>query len=220
LAPTGQTGIDQRGHERKDMRGQACVVLTVLGGWEAGRHEICASAAAAAADTAAWTNLLAARQRRGRDPNGGRMVVSAGRSGRPAARAQERPPARPPRCGGHTIRGLERSVCSRDRVTTDPPTPTALRVEQARQLRRQPRTTAAHAICEAPTRTEADVRRSTFQARRGEVAPAVVRKRTQGSARRSTLYQFDGAVERKGSTLYSCKRATSHSTRSKSVSPG
>jgi transposase-like protein len=40
LAPTGATWIDQSGHERREMRGQERVVLTVMGVWEDGRHEI------------------------------------------------------------------------------------------------------------------------------------------------------------------------------------
>jgi transposase-like protein len=40
LAPTGQTFLDRSGHERREMRGQERVVLTVMGVWEDGRHEI------------------------------------------------------------------------------------------------------------------------------------------------------------------------------------
>jgi transposase-like protein len=194
LAPTGQSWIDQSGHERKEMRGQERVVLTVMGVWEDRRHEILHYEAAAAEDTEAWSNLLAALKRRGLDPNGVRMVVSDGSNGLPAALSSELPAARQQRCVVHKIRGLERSFCYRDLLTTDPTTQTALTFEQARQLRRQQLTTDAHAIFEAPTRTEAQARLSTFQARWRDVEPEVVRKLTQGIESSFTFYQFDVAV--------------------------
>jgi putative transposase len=196
LAPTGATWIDQSGHERKEMRGQERVILTVMGVWEDGRHEILHYEAAAAEDTEAWTGMLAALKRRGLDPNGVRMVVSDGSSGLPAALSSELPTARQQRCVVHKIRGLERSFCYRDLVTTDPTTQTALTFEQARQLWRQQLTTDAHAIFEAPTRTEAEARLSTFQARWEDVEPEVVRKLTQGIESSFTFYQFDVALHR------------------------
>jgi transposase-like protein len=194
LAPTGQTFLDQSGHERKEMRGQERVVLTVMGIWEDGRHEILHYEAAAAEDTDAWTNLLAALKRRGLNPDAVRMVVSDGSSGLPAALAQELPKAQQQRCVVHKIRGLERSFCYRDLLTTDPTTQAALTFEQARRLRRQQLTTEAHAIFEAPTRTEAEQRLSTFQAKWGSVEPEVVRKLTQGIESSFTFYQFDVAL--------------------------
>jgi putative transposase len=194
LAPTGATWIDQSGHERREMRGQERVVLTVMGVWEDGRHEILHYEAAAAEDTDAWTHLLAALSRRGLDPASVRMVVSDGSSGLPAALAQELPTAQQQRCVVHKIRGLERSFCYRDLETTDPTTQITLTFEQARQLRRQQLTSDAHAIFEAPTRSEAVERLSTFQAKWRSVEPEVVRKLTQGIESSFTFYLFDVAL--------------------------
>ena len=194
LTPTGQTWLDQSGHERREMRGQERVVLTVMGVWEDGRHEILHYEAAAAEDSDAWTSMLAALKRRGLDMEGVRMVVSDGSSGLPAALAQELPTTKQQRCVVHKIRGLERSFCYRDLVTTEPTTQTALSFEQARRLRRQQLTADAHAIFEAPSRTEAEVRLSTFQTKWGGVEPEVVRKLTQGIESCFTFYQFAVAL--------------------------
>jgi putative transposase len=40
LAETGQTWLDRSGHERREMRGVERVILTVMGVWLDGRHEI------------------------------------------------------------------------------------------------------------------------------------------------------------------------------------
>jgi transposase-like protein len=194
LVPTGQTWIDQSGHERKEMRGQERVILTVMGVWEDGRHEILHYEAATAEDTDAWTNLLAALKRRGLDPKGVRMVVSDGSSGLPAALAKELPTAEQQRCVVHKIRGLERHFCYRDLVTTDPTTQAPLTFEQARRLRRGQLTTDAHAIFEAPTRAEAVERLAAVQATWRAVEPEVVRQLTQGIESSFTFYQFDVAL--------------------------
>ena len=196
LAPTGATWIDQSGHERKEMRGQERVVLTVMGVWEDGRHEILHYEAAEAEDSEAWTTLLAALKRRGLDPNGVRMVVSDGSSGLPAALAKELPSAQQQRCVVHKIRGLERHFCYRDLLSTDPTTQAPLTFEQARRLRREQVTTEAHAIFEAPSRAEASQRLAAFSARWAEVEPEVVRQLKQGIESSFTFYQFDGALHR------------------------
>jgi len=88
LVPTGATWIDQSGHERREMRGQERVILTVMGVWEDGRHEILHYQAAEAEDSDAWTNLLSALKQRGLDGASVRLVVSDGSSGLPAALAK------------------------------------------------------------------------------------------------------------------------------------
>jgi transposase-like protein len=196
LVPTGQSWIDQSGHERKEMRGQERVVLTVMGVWEDRRHEILHYEAAAAEDTDAWTKLLAALKRRGLDPARVRMVVSDGSSGLPAALAKELPSAQQQRCVVHKIRGLSRYFCYRDLVSTDPTTPAPLTFEQARRLRREQVTTEAHAIFEAPSRAEAIERLAAFQTRSRAVEPEVVRQLTQGIESSLTFYQFDVALHR------------------------
>ncbi len=89
LAETGATFLDRRGHERCELRGVAQGIWPVMGVWEDGRHDILHSRAAPAEDLQAWTGLLAALERRGLDPDVVRMVVSDGKSGLPAALAQE-----------------------------------------------------------------------------------------------------------------------------------
>ena len=194
LAPTGQTFLDRSGHERREMRGQERVLLTAMGVWEDGRHEILHYEAVAAEDTEAWTTVLAALKRRGLDPNAVRMVVSDGSTGLPAALAKELPSAQQQRCVVHKIRGLERQFCYRALLTSHPTTQAGLTFEQARRLRRQQLTTDAHAIFEAPTRAEAVERLATFQATWEDVEPEVVRKLAQGIESSLTFYQFDIAL--------------------------
>jgi len=63
LQPTGATWIDQSGHERREMRGQDQVILTVMGVWEDGRHQIIHYQLAAAEDSAAWSGMMGAVMR-------------------------------------------------------------------------------------------------------------------------------------------------------------
>jgi transposase-like protein len=176
------------------MRGQEQVILTVMGVWEDGRHEILHYEAAAAEDTQSWTALLAALKRRGLDPQAVRMVVSDGSSGLPAALAQELPLAQQQRCTVHKIRGLERYFCYRDLVRSDPATQAPLTFEQARRLRRQQLSTDAHAIFDAPSRTEAEARLASFQTTWGILEPEVVRMLSKDIELSLTFYQFDVAL--------------------------
>src|SRR6266545_3772388 len=191
LAPTGQTWLDRSGHVRQEMRGQERVVLAVMGIWEDGRHEILHYEATDAESTEAWSLVLAALQRRGLKPEAVRMVVSDGTTGLPAALTQYLPAAQQQRCTVHKIRGLERQFCYRDLLMTDPTTQEALSFEQARRRRRLQLTTDAHAIFEAPTRTEAEQRLATFRTTWGQREPEVVRLLTQDIALSLTFYQFD-----------------------------
>ena len=63
--------------------------------------------------------------------------------------------------------------------------------EQARRLRRQQLTTDAHAIFEAPTRTEAEQRLATFRTTWSQREGAVVRLLMKDIALSLTFYQFD-----------------------------
>jgi len=162
LQPTGALWIDQSGHERREMRGVDQVILTVMGVWEDGRHQLMHYQLAAAEDTAAWSDLLTTLIGRGLDAATIQLVVSDGSTGLPAALASHLPNAKQQRCVVHKIRGLERSFCYRDLTMIDPLTQEPLTYEAARRLRRQHLSTDAHAIFEAPTRAEADARLFDF----------------------------------------------------------
>ena len=194
LAPTGQTFLDRSGHERAEMRGQERVVLAVMGVWEDGRHEILDYEATDAESSESWSAVLAALTRRGLDPQAVRMVVSDGTTGLPAAITTHLPQAQQQRCTVHKIRGLERQFCYRDLVTTDPTTQAPLTFEQARHLRREQVTTAAHTIFDAPTRTEALERLAAFQTAWGALESEVVRLLTKDIGLSLTFYQFDVAL--------------------------
>src|SRR6266852_4440305 len=114
LAPTGATWLDQSGHERREMRGTDQVILTVMGVWPDGRHQIIHYQLAAAEDTAAWSDLLAALLARGLDASAVQLVVSDGSTGLPGALSTKLPHAKQQRCVVHKIRGLERAFCYRD----------------------------------------------------------------------------------------------------------
>ena len=191
LAPTGQTFLDRSGHERAEMRGVERVVLAVMGVWEDGRHEILHYEATDAETTQSWSAVLASLTQRGLNPDAVRLVVSDGSTGLPAALTQELPAAQQQRCTVHKIRGLERQFCYRDLLMTDPSTQEALTFEQARRQRRLQVTTDAHAIFEAPTRTEALERLDTFRTTWGQLEGEVVRLLTKDIALSLTFYQFD-----------------------------
>jgi transposase-like protein len=196
LQPTGALWIDQSGHERREMRGVDQVILTVMGVWEDGRHQILHYQLAAAEDTAAWSTLLTTLLGRGLDAAAVKMVVSDGSTGLPAALATHLPDATQQRCVVHKIRGLERAFCYRDLMMIDPVTGEPLSYEAARRLRRQHLSTDAHAIFEAPTRVEANARLATFRATWGGVEPEVVRLLTKDVEACLTFYQFDQALHR------------------------
>lgn len=191
LAPTGQTWVDRSGHERREMRGQEQVVLTVMGVWPDGRHQILAYQAATAEDTEAWASLFAHLKERGLDPNAVRLVVSDGSTGLPAALTRELPRAQQQRCVVHKVRGVEQSFLYRELPTHDPHTQETLTPEAARRLRRQQVTTEAHAIFEAPTRAEAEQRLIAFRTTWEQVEPEVVRKLAHDIERCFTFYQVE-----------------------------
>ena len=196
LQPTGALWIDQSGHERCEMRGVEQVILTVMGVWEDGRHQIMHYQLAAAEDTAAWSQLLATLIGRGLDAATVQMVVSDGSTGLPAALATHLPAAKQQRCVVHKVRGLERAFCYRDLLRTDPTTQEPLTYEAARRLRRQQLSTDAHAIFEAPTRAEAEARLAAFRATWGVREPEVVRLLTKDVDACLTFYQCDPVLHR------------------------
>jgi len=196
LQPTGALWIDQSGHERREMRGVDQVILTVMGVWEDGRHQILHYQLAAAEDTAAWSDLLATLIGRGLDAATIQMVGSDGSTGLPAALATHLPDAKQQRCVVHKIRGLERAFCYRDLTMIDPLTQEPLTYEAARRLRRQQLSTDAHAIFEAPTRAEADARLAVFRATWGGLEAEVVRLLTKDVETCLTFYQFDQPLHR------------------------
>lgn len=191
LQPTGALWIDQSGHERREMRGVDQVILTVMGVWEDGRHQILHYQLATTEDTAAWSDLLSTLIGRGLDAATVQMVVSDGSTGLPAALATHLPAAKQQRCVVHKIRGLERAFCYRDLPTTDPVTHEPLTHEAARRLRRQHLSTEAHAIFEAPTRAEAEARLTAFRSTWASLEPEVVRLLTKNMDASLTFYQFD-----------------------------
>jgi len=191
LAPTGATWLDQSGHERREMRGVDQVILTVMGVWPDGRHQILHYQAAAAEDTAAWSELLRILIARGMDATAVQMVVSDGSTGLPSAMATHLPTAQQQRCVVHKIRGLERAFCYRDLSRVEPLAQEQLSYEAAKRLRRQQLTTDAHAIFEAPTRAEAIVRLSQFRTTWATLEPEVVRLLSKDVELCLTFYQFD-----------------------------
>jgi transposase-like protein len=194
LQPTGALWIDQSGHERREMRGVDQVILTVMGVWPDGRHQIIHYQLAAGEDTAAWSQLLATLIGRGLDAATVQMVVSDGSTGLPAALATHLPSAKQQRCVVHKIRGLERAFCYRDLTTIDPVTQETLTHEAARRLRRQQLATDAHAIFEAPTRAEAEARLAAFRATWGTREREVVRRLTKDVDACLTFYCCDQAL--------------------------
>ena len=191
LFPTGVTFLDRSGHERVEMRGQDQVILTVMGVWPDGRHQIIHYQLAAAEDTAAWSDLLATLIARGLDATAVRMVVSDGSTGLPSALTTHLPQAQQQRCVVHKIRGLERAFCYRDLTLLDPDTQEPLTYEAARRLRRQQLSSDAHAIFEAPTRGEAQARLAQFRATWGTLESEVVRLLSKDVDACLTFYQFD-----------------------------
>jgi transposase-like protein len=196
LQPTGATFLDQSGHERRQMRGQDQVILTVMGVWPDGRHQILHYQLAAAEDTAAWSELLAALIARGVDASAVQMVVSDGSTGLPAALATHVPKAKQQRCVVHKIRGLERAFCYRDLSTLDPVSQETLTHEAARRLRRHQLSMDAHAIFEANTRAEALERLEQFRTTWGTLEGEVVRLLTKDVDACLTFYQFDVPLHR------------------------
>jgi putative transposase len=191
LVPTGESWTDQSGHERQQMRGVEQVILTVMGVWEDGRHQIMHYQLATAEDTKAWSDLLLALKERGLDASAVRMVVSDGSTGLPSALAEHLPKAQHQRCVVHKIRGLERAFCYRDLTLTDPLTQQPLTYEAARRLRRQQLSTDAHAIFEAPERAEAEERLAQFRTTWGTLEGEVVRRLSKDVDLCLTFYQFD-----------------------------
>jgi transposase-like protein len=191
LQPTGATWFDQSGHERAEMRGVEQVILTVMGVWEDGRHQIIHYQAAGAEDTAAWSELFAALTKRGLDTAAVRMLVSDGGTGLPAALAAHLPKAKQQRCVVHKIRGLERAFCYRELTLIDPLSGEELTHEAAKRLRRQQLSSEAHAIFEAPSRAEAQQRLEQFRVAWQGLEREVVRLLLKDIEACLTFYEFE-----------------------------
>jgi transposase-like protein len=194
LQPTGALWTDQSGHERREMRAVEQVILTVMGVWEDGRHQIIHYQAAGAEDSAAWSDLLAALIGRGLDAAAVRMVVSDGSTGLPAALAEKLPKAQQQRCVVHKIRNLERAFCYRELTLIDPLTQEPLSYEAARRLRRQQLCSDAHAIFGAASRAEAQEQLAQFRTKWGTLESEVVRLLNKDVDLCLTFYQFDHAL--------------------------
>jgi len=194
LAPTGATWTDQSGHERREMRGTDQVILTVMGVWLDGRHQIIHYQPATSEDSEAWKDLLAALIRRGLDAAAVQMVVSDGSTGLPAALALHLPTANQQRCVVHKIRSLEKAFCYRDLTRIDPISGEPLSHERARRLRRQQLSTDAHTSVEASSRAEALERLAHFRTSWGALEPELVRLLSKDSDACLTFYQFDHAL--------------------------
>jgi transposase-like protein len=191
LQPTGATWFDQSGHERAEMRGVEQVILTVMGVWEDGRHQIIHYQAVGAEDTAAWSELFAALTKRGLDTAAVRMLVSDGGTGLPAALAAHLPNAKQQRCVVHKIRGLERAFCYRELTLIDPVSGEELTHEAAKRKRREQLSREAHAIFEAPSRTEAQERLEQFRAAWQGLEREVVRLLLKDIEACLTFYEFE-----------------------------
>jgi transposase-like protein len=191
LFPTGALWTDKSGHERQEMRGQEQVILTVMGVWPDGRHQIIHYELAPAEDTASWSALFATLLARGLDGSAVQIVVSDGSTGLPAALATHLPSVKQQRCVVHKIRGLERAFCYRELVRVDPVTQEALTSEAARRLRRQHLSSDAHAIFEASTREEAEQRLAQFRLTWAALEGEVVRLLTKDVESCLVFYQCD-----------------------------
>jgi transposase-like protein len=191
LKPTGATFRDQSGHERREMRGQDQVLLTVMGVWPDARHQILHYQLAVAEDTSAWSELFKALLERGLDAAKVQLVVSDGSTGLPSALATHFPNAHQQRCVVHKIRNLERSFCYRELSLTEPETQAPLTAEAARRLRRQQLLADAHAIFEAPTKEEAKTRLAHVRTTWGTLEPEVVRLLLKDVETCLTFYQCE-----------------------------
>jgi transposase-like protein len=194
LAATGETWTDKSGHERQQMRGQDQVILTVMGVWRDGRHQILHYQLADAEDTAAWSDLFDALIGRGLQRSAVEMVVSDGSTGLPAALVRKLPQAKQQRCVVHKIRGLERAFCYRDLSLSVPDSQELLSYEVARRERRGQLTTDAHAIFEAKSRAEAEARLAQFQTNWAPLEPEVVRLLERDVDACMTFYQFEALL--------------------------
>jgi putative transposase len=194
LAPTGATWLDLSGHERREMRGVDQVILTVMGVWPDGRHQILHYQPAAAEDTTAWGDVLGSLIARGLDATAVQLVVSDGSTGLPSALATHLPSAHQQRCVVHKIRGLERAFCYRDLSRDDPLSQEPLAYEAAKRLRRQHLTSDAHAIFTAPTRAEAVERLAEFRTTWATLEPGVVRLLAKDVDLCLTFYTVDQSL--------------------------
>lgn len=195
LSPRPETWVDQAGHTRQRRQVHERVILVAGAVWPDGRWQLLHSEIAEAEDEAHWEQFWQHLRARGLDPAAGRRVVSDGTKGVLAAMGRQLPAARRQRCTVHKVRGFERSLPYRDLPSSDPTTPQPLSEEAARAPRRVARTTHAHEIFKAPTRTEAERRLADFRATWAALAPAAVRNFTWGLTRCFVFYDFDQALQ-------------------------
>lgn len=190
LVPTGQTWVDKSGHTRQKVRGVERVVLTVMGLWPDGRRQILGYQAAKAEDSAAWSRLFASLIERGLVAEQIELVVSDGGTGLPPAILASFPQAQQQRCVVHKVRGLERAFVYHQ-LERSGPQGEGLTAEEARRQRRQQFSDCAHALFEAPSRTEAETLWQSFQHEWKEREPEAVRRLALDFELCLNFYAFD-----------------------------
>ena len=187
--PTGATWTDRSGHQRQRVRAQERVILAVMGVWPDGRHALIHYTVARAEDTAAWQQVGQELRDRGLNGQAVQMVISDGTKGLQAAMKQHLPRARLQRCTVHKVRGMTRYLQYQEAASLPPTDPSAT-PEDRRQERRTAISSAALAIFQAPTQTEAEQRLARFVATWAPVEPKAVKTFQRGIKHCFTFYQY------------------------------
>lgn len=117
-------------------------------------------------------------------------------TGLPTAIATQLPHVKQQRCVVHKIRGLEQTFCYRDLTMTDLITLETCTHEPACRLRRQQLSTDAHAIFEAPSRAEAEVRLAQFRTTWGILVPEAVGLLTEDVNACLMFHQYDQSLHK------------------------
>jgi transposase-like protein len=185
-----QFKVDRAGHQRQCREAQERVILAAMAIWPDGSYQLLHFEIAEDEDETTWTALFDHLIARGLDPDAVQLVVSDGTKGLLATMKARLPQAQQQRCITHKVRGMKRYLTYQNLPETETAESTSdqssLKAQRWAQIREE-----AHAIYEAKTYQEAQLRLETFTATWQPLEPKAVHAFLWGIKRTFVFYQFD-----------------------------
>ncbi len=185
--------IDRAGHERQCRKAQERVVVAAMAVWPDGSYQLLHFEIAEDEDETAWMSLFDNLIARGLDPEAVQLVVSDGTKGLLAAMKARLPQAQQQRCVTHKVRGMKRYLTYKDLPGTETADlasgHSSLKAQRWAKMREE-----GHAIYQAETYEEAQLRLEAFVAKWEPLEPKAIHAFLWGIKRTFVFYQFDTSL--------------------------
>lgn len=188
-----QFKIDRAGHKRQCREAQERVILAAMAVWPDGSYQLLHFEIAEDENEIAWTTFFDHLIARGLDPDTVQLVVSDGAKGLLAAMKARLPQSQQQRCITHKVRGMKRyltyQALPKTETADSSSDPSSLKAKRWAEMRQE-----AHAIYEAETYEQAQLRLEAFTATWEPLEPKAVHAFLWGIERTFVFYQFDSSL--------------------------